>query len=72
MVGDKIMIPFNELRTWYRDLYNMLWDLDLKENIFLILQFLERKEHIDDPTTTAVVTRRIIEEEYDLIGYTVL
>lgn len=69
---EKFTVTFNEMRTWYKDLYNLMWDIDLKENLYLIFQVLERKEHIDAPTNTSVVTRKIIEEEYDLIGYTVL
>ena len=49
----------------------MLWDLDLKENVYLVLQYLELKPDID-PTGHSVVTRQDIEDEWDLIGYTVL
>jgi hypothetical protein len=27
---------FNESRTWYKDIYNLLWDLELKENCYLV------------------------------------
>lgn len=33
---------------------------------------MERKPEIEVPTGHAVITRKLIEEEYDLIGYTVL
>ena len=50
----------------------MLWDLELKENVYLVLQYLERKPEILQPTVTSVITRKLIEDEYDIIGYTVL
>jgi len=30
-------VYFNEQRTWYKDFYNLLWDLELKENIYIVL-----------------------------------
>jgi hypothetical protein len=65
-------VYFNEQRTWYKDFYKLLWDLELKENIYIVLQYLERKADVEIPTTNAVITRKLIEDEYDLIGYTVL
>ncbi len=50
----------------------MVWDLELKESVFLILQYIELKAGIKNPATNAVITRKLIEDEYDLIGYTVL
>ena len=50
------------------DIYNRLWDIDLKENMYLIFQFLERKPTVTNPTAGAI-TRTLIEDEYDLIGY---
>ena len=64
-------IAYNEQRTWYKDFYNLYWDLDLKENIYLIVQYIERKPENINPTITAVITRKLIEDEYDLVGYTV-
>lgn len=29
-------IYYNETRTWYKDLYNLMWDLDLKENVYML------------------------------------
>jgi hypothetical protein len=40
-----------------------------KENLYLVLQYLERKASVLVPTTDKVITRRLIEDEYDLIGY---
>jgi hypothetical protein len=37
----------------------------------MVFQFIERKENITQPTNTGVITRKLIEDEYDLIGYTV-
>ena len=33
---------------------------------------MERKPNVEVPTGFSVITRKLIEEEYDLIGYTVL
>lgn len=30
-------VYYNEQKSWYKDLYNLLWDLDLKENVYLVL-----------------------------------
>jgi hypothetical protein len=48
-------VVFNEVKTWYKDLYNLLWDLDLKENVYLILQFIEMKAGVKTPTLNAVI-----------------
>ena len=50
----------------------MMWDIELRENCYLVLQFIQRKEEIEKPTVNATITRKLIEDEYDLIGYTVL
>lgn len=65
-------VYFNEQKTWYKDLYNMIWDLDLEENIYLILQYNELKPEIENPTGHTVMSRQVIEEEYDIVGYTIL
>lgn len=71
-VEDRSMITFNEKRIWYKDFYNLMWDFDLKEKLYLVLQFLEKKENVEEATNSRVITRRILEEEYNIIGYTVL
>ena len=35
----------------------------------MVVQYLERKESVKVPTTNKSITRRLIEAEYDLIGY---
>ena len=70
-VEDRSMITFNEKRIWYKDFYNLMWDFDLKEKLYLVLQFLEKKENVEEATNSRVITRRILEEEYNIIGYTV-
>lgn len=72
MGEDRSRIVFNEKRIWYRDFYNLMWDFDLKEGLYLVLQFLERKDGVEEPTNSRVITRKILEEEYDLLGYGVL
>lgn len=54
--GEKT-IYFNEQKTWFKDFYNLLWDLNLKENVYLILQYLERKESVDVANAHVVITR---------------
>lgn len=49
----------------------MLWDHELQDNLYLCLQFVERKITNKNPTITNVITRKLIEDEYDLLGYTV-
>jgi len=51
------------------DVYNYLWDLDMRFNMYLVLLFVERKASVIQPTITNVITRTLIEDEYDLIGY---
>jgi hypothetical protein len=68
--ADKFLV-FNEERTWYKDLYNLIWDMDLEENVYIVLQLLERKPNLE-PSKTQVITRQLIEEEYDMVGYTSL
>jgi hypothetical protein len=63
---------FNEERTWYKDIYNLLWDLDLKENSYLVFQLVERKASIPIPTVSAAITRKLIEDEYETVCYSVL
>ena len=36
-VEDRSMITFNEKRIWYKDFYNLMWDFDLKEKLYLVL-----------------------------------
>ena len=38
----------------------------------MVLQYLERKPNIIAPTVDKVISRKMIEHEYDLLGYTVL
>lgn len=34
--AESIMV-FNDERTWYKDLYNLIWDMDLEENVYIVL-----------------------------------
>lgn len=34
---DRSTISFNEKRIWYRDFYNLMWDFDLNERLYLVL-----------------------------------
>jgi hypothetical protein len=36
--GDELVLPVNQETTWTKDLYNMLWDHAIKDNIYLLLQ----------------------------------
>mmetsp|Transcript_12126 Transcript_12126/g.11975 ORF Transcript_12126/g.11975 Transcript_12126/m.11975 type:complete len:147 (-) Transcript_12126:2098-2538(-) len=71
MMDPEKTVVFNELRTWYKDIYNLVWDLELKENAYLVFQYIERKVSVANPTITSVITRKLIEDEYDLVGYTI-
>ena len=67
-------IGFEEVRSWAYDFYRMYWSQPetedgVRENLYLVLQYLERKVSVLVPTTDKVITRRLIEDEYDLIGY---
>jgi hypothetical protein len=33
---------------------------------------LERKPYVEEPTNTTVITRKLLDDEYDILGYTVL
>ena len=50
------MMVFNDDRTWYKDLYNLIWDMDLEENVYIIIQILERKPNLE-PSKTQMITR---------------
>lgn len=65
------VILWNENTTFVRDFYQLLWDIwerDLKRNLYLVVQYLQVKKGII-PTFNAGITRKLIEDEYDLIGY---
>mgnify|MGYP000870192848 CR=1 FL=1 len=48
-----------------------MWDHELDENLYAVVQYLQRKEGVI-PTVNAVISRKLIETEYDLIGYSVI
>jgi len=37
---DEFILPVNQEVYWERDFYNMLWDHNLKDNLYLLLQIL--------------------------------
>lgn len=49
----------------------MFWDEDLNENLYCVVQYLQVKQGII-PTVNAVISRKLIQDEYDLIGYGVI
>ena len=34
---DEFVLPLNQDVTWQKDLYNMLWDHNVKDNLYLLL-----------------------------------
>ena len=67
-------ILWNENTTFVRDFYQFLWDIwdrELKKNLYLVVQYLEIKEGIV-PTITTNITRKLVEDEYDLGGYGII
>ena len=65
-------VSFEEKRTWYLDMNKLMASYYQSQDVYLVLQYLERKAHISAPTVDKVISRRLIETEYDLLGYTVL
>ena len=52
----------------------MLWDFwktEKRNNLYLIVQYLELKKNVV-PTVNQSISRKILEDEYDLIGYGVI
>lgn len=35
---DELILPLNQDVTWQRDLYNMMWDHNMRDNLYLLLQ----------------------------------
>ena len=35
---------FNEGKEWIQDYYKLLWDHELDENLYAVIQYLQRKE----------------------------
>ena len=67
-------IVWNESITFIRDFYKMLWDFwktEKRNNLYLIVQYLELKKNIV-PTVNQSISRKILEDKYDLIGYGVI
>ena len=64
-------IEFNDGKEWNVDFYKLFWDEELNENLYCVVQYLERKEGVI-PTVNAVISRKLIEDEYDWIGYSVI
>ena len=62
---------FNEGKEWECDFYKMIWDTDLKDNLYAVIQYIEVKEGVK-PTVNTVISRKLIEAEYNLIGYSVI
>ena len=64
-------IEFNDGKEWPMDFYKLFWDEDLNENLYCVVQYLQRKEGVV-PTVNKNLSRKLIEDEYDLIGYSVI
>ena len=64
-------IEFNDGKEWLIDFYKLFWDEDLNENLYCVVQYLQRKEGVI-PTVNANISRKLIEDEYDLVGYSVI
>lgn len=62
---------FNDGKEFFMDFYKLFWDEDLNENMYVVIQYLERKEGVI-PTVNAVISRKLIEDEYDCLGYSVI
>ena len=71
-MGD--VIVWFENKTFKNDFYNMLWDIwdrEKKKNLYCVVQYLELKPGVK-PTIHGTISRTLIEDEYDLIGYGVI
>ena len=67
-------VVWNESITFIRDFYKMLldfWKTEKRNNLYLIIQYLELKKNAI-PTVNQSISRKILEDEYDLIGYGVI
>ena len=62
---------FNDGKEWLVDFYKLFWDEELNENLYWVIQYLQRKEGVI-PTVNAVISRKLVEDEYDWIGYSVI
>lgn len=65
------VIVWLENKTFWWDFFKYIWDrwkVEKKKDLYLIVQYLELKEGVK-PTMTGQISRRLIEEEYILIGY---
>lgn len=49
-----------------------MWDEDCFYNLNLLVQLIQVKEEIKMPTVSSLISRELIEAEYDLIGYGVV
>ncbi|TNV81375.1 hypothetical protein FGO68_gene7627 [Halteria grandinella] len=66
---EEMTLRFDEKRTWVNDLYEEYWK-NGQQDIYLVLQYLQRKPTVAKPTIDSVISRKLLEQEYDLIGYT--
>jgi len=68
------VVPFNDGKDWHRDFYDLIWKLwerKLESEMYLIIQYLQLKENTV-PSVSNVISRVLLEEEYDLLGYGVI
>lgn len=65
------LLEFNEAKTWIKDIEAACRDAtgQLSQNAYLIIQLLEKRI---DVKTKKVTNRAMLEEDYQLMGYTVL
>ncbi len=66
LLSQNSLVTFDDKRRWVCDLYQQYWKT--RTDIYLVLQYIERKETAA-LTTDKGLTRKLIEQEYDLIGY---
>lgn len=66
-------IPIDDGIRWQKNFYKMVshyWEIGLKKNLNLVLLYLQLKEGVR-PSVKSVITKSLLESEYDLLGYTV-
>ena len=68
-------VPFDDGVHWHKNFYrlvNKYWEMGLDtRNLNLVLLYLQLKDGVE-PTNANVLTKNLLETEYDLLGYTVL
>mmetsp|Transcript_23601 Transcript_23601/g.23281 ORF Transcript_23601/g.23281 Transcript_23601/m.23281 type:complete len:145 (+) Transcript_23601:1738-2172(+) len=66
-------IPFDDGIEWEKNFYEMVnhyWCIGLKKNLNVVLLYLQLKEG-KTPTIAQMINKSLLEDEYDLLGYSV-